>query len=407
MFEPGDMVDWVIYRVEAVRDRRGWRQTATRRRNSNGWFEVREGTVVGRSDRPEILRIGVGVPTLSVAAVRALCSMLRAHSAAICGARSEVLTIRGPVWRSVEAVSAHLGTILCPLILERFDCLLPMPDSSQARRGSGEASVIDYAESIAMMFAWEAAVGRHVLLRSAIKKRLAEIAASWMARLDEHIRLANEADIPDFRRLGREILRAEVAEWALSQAGAPEHSNAILQRANRVARDAVKWAAQVFERFRVTPDELSHFDAVATLTAVDEMLVVILRVHDSDRMEREAGSHPFVLTIGEQAVQEFVRGLGHMTGRYLQIADQYLLADGAPGAFVASVLRVLDRIRRVELLLVPVAEALQIRMASETTASRMIAMRDRLRRETMGADASRDHLMRLEILDAALGSIRT
>lgn len=354
----------------------------------------------------QILQIGAGVPTLSVAAVRGLCGMLRAHSAAIRGARSEVLTIRGPVWRSVEAVSAHLATCLCPVLLDRFDRLLPMPDSSQARRGAGEASVIDYAEAIAMVFAWEAAVGRHVLVRTEIKKRLAGIAASWMARLEEHIRLANEADIPDFRRLGREILRAEVAEWALAQAGAPELSNAILQRANRVARDAVKWAAQVFERFRVTPDELSHFDAVATLTAVDEMLVVILRVHDSDRMEREAGSHPFVLTIGEQAVQEFVKGLGHMTGRYLQIADQYLLADGAPGAFVASVLRVLDRILRVELLLVPVAGALKIPLSRDATVSRMVAMRDRLRRRTAAADASADHLLRLEILDAALGSIR-
>lgn len=354
----------------------------------------------------QILSIGAGATVWSEEALRRLCGMLRAHSVAVRNARADMLTIRGPIWRSVEVVSKHLVSDVCPVILDRFDRMLPMADRSQARRADGEASVIQYAEAIAIMFSWEATVGKHVLLRADIQKRLAQIAAAWQKRIDEHLRLANEADIPDFRHLGRDILRAEVAEWALSQAGAPEHSAAILQRANRVARDAVKWAGRVFERFRVTPDELSHFDSVATLTAVDELLVVILRVHDSDRMERESGSHPFVLTIGEQALQEFVTGLGHMTGRYLQIAGQYLLADGAPGAFVVSVLRVLDRILRVEQLLVPVVGDLGIELDHAKTVSRMVAMRDRLRAQTENEAPSADHMARLEILDATLGSIR-
>ena len=407
MFAPGDMLTWAIYRLEAIRDRRGdvWRPPADGV-DMGGSKADRTRASIDSIDR-QILNIGAGATVWSDEALRRLCGMLRVHAVAVRNARADSLTIRGPVWRSVEAVSGHLASDVCPVFLDRFERMLPMADRSQALRADGEASVIQYAEAIAMVFSWEATVGKHVLLRASIQKRLAEIAAAWQRRIDEHLRLANEADIPDFRHLGRDILRAEVAEWALSQAGAPEHSAAILQRANRVARDAVKWAARVFERFRVTPDELSHFDAVATLAAVDELLVVILRVHDSDRMERESGSHPFVLTIGEQALQEFVTGLRHMTGRYLQIADQHLLADGAPGSFVSSVLRVLDRILRVEHLLVPVVAALGVEIDHAGTISRMAALQDRLRARIAKGDPSPDHLARFDILDAALGSVRT
>jgi len=391
-----------VYRHESIRARQGERRWEAAASCDMGGSKSERTRLSIDSIDQQILTIGEGVPSLSEDALRRLCGMLRVHSVAVRNARSDMLTIRGPVWRSVEAVSKHLASCVCPILLDRFGGLLPMADRSQVRRGDGEASVIAYAEAIAMVFAWEATVGKHVLLRAEIKKRLAEIAESWTARIDKHIQLANEVDIPDFRQLGREILRAEVAEWALSQAGAPALATAVLQRANRVARDAVKWAAKVFERFRATPDELSHFDAVATLAAVDELLVVILRVQDSDRAEREAGSHPFVLTIGEQALQEFVNGLGHMTGRYLQIAEQHLLADGAPGAFVVSVLRVLDRIQRVERLLVPVADALKIQLQREATISRMVAMRDKLRGAAGTAREPRDHVARLAILDAAL-----
>lgn len=365
---------------------------------------TRTQTSIASIDR-QILTIGADTRTLSVEALPRLSAMLRVHAAAVRSARADMLTIRGPVWRSVEAVSRHLECCVCPLALERFANLLPMADNTQRMRAEGEASVIDYAEAIAMMFAWEATVGRHVLLRAAIQKRLGQVATTCLERIDEHLQLANDVDIPDFRRLGREILRVEVAEWALRLAGAPEHSGALLQRANRVARDSVKWAARVFERFRSTPDELSHFDAVATLTAVDELLVVILRVHDSDRTEREAGSHPFVLTIGEQALQEFVAGLGHMTARYLQIAEQHLQADGAPGAFVVSVLRVLERILRVGHVLQPVVDGLKIHLRQDATIARMVAMRDKLQACTATARGSPDHLARLAILDGALASV--
>lgn len=355
----------------------------------------------------QILTIGAGTGTLSESSLRRLCAMLRVHSSAIREARSDLLTIRGPVWRSMEGVSKHLAICLCPLVLDRFGAMLPMADRSQATRADGEASVIDYAEAIAMVFAWEATVGKHVVLRAEIKKRLAEIAAARVARVEELLRLGSDADIPDFRLLGREILRAEVAEWALTQAGAPELSAAVLQRANRVARHAVTWAARVFERFRSSPDELSHFDAVATLTAVDELLVVILRVQEGDRLEREAGSHPFVLTIGEQALQEFVTGLARMTGRYLQIAEQNLLADGAAGAFVVSVLRVLDRVLRVGHLLLPVVEGLAVHLDHRGTVQRMAAMRGRLRQAAAGPKALPDHGRRLEILETALAAVGT
>src|SRR3546814_18790899 len=69
---------------------------------------------------------------------------------------------------------------------------------------------------------------------------------------------------------------------------------------------------------------LFRSDVVATVSAVDDLLVVILRVMESDRDARQAGSHPFVLTLGEQALQDFVNGLQHMTNRYLDIVDRHL-----------------------------------------------------------------------------------
>src|SRR3546814_14037398 len=82
-------------------------------------------------------------------------------------------------------------------------------------------------------------------------------------------------------------------------------------------------------------------------SAVDDLLVVILRVMESDRDARQAGSHPFVLTLGEQALQDFVNGLQHMTNRYLDIVDRHLVGDGAAGSFAMSVLQVLRRILRL------------------------------------------------------------
>lgn len=352
----------------------------------------------------QILEIGAGARYLSSDALSRLEAMLRVHSAAVRGARAEMLTIRGPIWRSVEAVSKHLAACVLPLVLDRLGRLLPTADRAHGKRAPAEASVIDYAEAVAAIFAWEARVGKHVLLRSAVQQGLAELTARWIERIEAHRQYENDADIPDFRQLGREILRAEVAEWAMTLAGAPEHSRAILQRADRVARQSVTWAARVFERFRDDPDELSHFDAVATLAAVDELLLVILRVHDSDCCEREAGSHPFVLTIGEQAVQDFVTGLAHMTGRYLQIADQYLLESGPPGAFVNSVLQVLDRILKIEKVLQPVAGTLGIAVDYTATVARMRAQRDRLVAALATPKAASDHATRLAVLEKALAS---
>src|SRR3546814_1235507 len=88
-------------------------------------------------------------------------------------------------------------------------------------------------------------------------------------------------------------------------------------------------------------------------SAVDDLLVVILRVMESDRDARQAGSHPFVLTLGEQALQDFVNGLQHMTNRYLDIVDRHLVGDGAAGSFAMSVLQVLRRILRLGHALAP------------------------------------------------------
>jgi hypothetical protein len=352
-----------------------------------------------------ILSIGQGGGALPTVSVNQMIAMLDTHGRAVRDARADHLTIRGPIWQSVETISRHLQTCFCPLVLERFDRLLPTSDRTFAQRDADEASLIDYAEAVAAVYAWEAAVGKHVLLRSEIRKRLQSVSAACLARIDAHLSIADEADIPDFRQLAREILRAEVAEWVLSLAGAPEHSTKILQRASRAARQSVAWAGRVFERFRTDPDEFSHFDAVATLAAVDELLVVILRVHDSDRMERASGSHPFVLTIGEQALQEFVTGLEHMTARYLEIAEDHLLASGAAGAFVLSVLQVLQRILRLDHVLLPVVSVVGIEMSHRATVARMAEMRAKLQASLGTHKAPPDALKRLGILDTALSSV--
>lgn len=353
----------------------------------------------------QILRIGAERAWLSGEDVAQLLAMLGVHAAAVRNARSEALTIRGPVWRSMEAVSKHLVERLGPLVLDRFEALLPSGDKGRGNRQAGEASVIDYAETVAAAFAWETNVGKHVLVRAAIKTRLARVAAACVARIERHLGFENDTDIPDFRPLGREILRAEVAEWAFRLAGAPEHSETIVQRASRVARQSVTWAARVFERFRTDPDELSHFDAVATVAAVDDLLLVILHVHESDQAERDAGSHPFVLTIGEQALRDFVTGLSHMTARYLQIAEQNLLEGGAPGAFVMSVLQVLERILRVESVLGPVVGPLGIELDHEATVKRMLAMRRKLLAVIDTPRANREHAARLAAIDRALPAV--
>jgi hypothetical protein len=239
----------------------------------------------------------------------------------------------------MEAVSKHLVERLGPLVLDRFEALLPSGDKGRGNRQAGEASVIDYAETVAAAFAWETNVGKHVLVRAAIKTRLARVAAACVARIERHLGFENDTDIPDFRPLGRDLL------------------------------------------------------------------LVILHVHESDQAERDAGSHPFVLTIGEQALRDFVTGLSHMTARYLQIAEQNLLEGGAPGAFVMSVLQVLERILRVESVLGPVVGPLGIELDHEATVKRMLAMRRKLLAVIDTPRANREHAARLAAIDRALPAV--
>lgn len=353
----------------------------------------------------QILSIGEGTEALSPATVGRIVVTLGLHARAIRDARSDHLTIRGPVWRSVEVISGHLVAHVCPLVLTRFGDLLPTIDGTCAIRGDDEASVIEYADAVAAIFDWEQTVGRHVLLRTVIRKRLAGTAAMCVARVDAHMKFANDVDIPDFRRLGRELLCAEVADWALRVAGASDHAAAIALRANRAARQSVTWAARVFRKFTTSPDELSHFDAVATLAAVDELLAVLMRVQESDRQEREKGSHPFVQTIGEQALQEFVAGLDGMTHRYLEIAEQNLLKSGTAGAFVLSVLQVLLRILRLGHVLAPVLHGVGIGMGHEATVARMTAMQVKLRKFQAPKHSASEFQARSRILDTALASV--
>jgi len=224
-------------------------------------------------------------------------------------------------------------------------------------------------------------------------------------RIESHTRLSTDADIPDVRLLARDILRIEAVEWAVEIAGGPGQSEALRLLAHRAARQAVIWAGTVFRRFKAGPDEFSHFDAVATLSAVDDLLVVILRVIESDRDDRKAGSHPFVLTLGEQAIQEFVDGLKHMTNRYLEMAEQNLILGGAPGAFVRSILLVLQRILRLGHALLPSVDVMQIRLNHEATLVRMVAMRAKLRSAQTMPGASRDLQTRLSVLEDALAEV--
>ena len=296
---------------------------------------------------------------------------------------------------------------MSPTVLDRFDRLLPSGEATAERRADGEASVIEYAEAIATIFAWEAAVGRDAKLRSGIRKRLLATSTAIMLRIESHVSLVYEADIPDFRQLGRELLRAEVADWAFRLAAAPDEATEIMKRANRAARQSIAWAGRVFERFKVEPDEFSHFDAVATIAAVDELLVAILRVHDGDQTERKAGSHPFVLTIGQQALQEFVTGLEHMTGRYLEIAEANLCQGGTAGAFVRSVLQVLQRILRLERVLAPVADAVGVELRYHATLKLLAVMRSKLRSVAGTPAAPSDCGDRVVLLEAILESAGT
>lgn len=354
----------------------------------------------------QILAIGRGALTLSADKVDRLRGLLDVHGGEIRSARSGSLDLRTIAARSARAVAGHLAAHVCPLCLPRFAALLPITDAlDAAHRNPGEATAADYGDLIAAMFQWEAGAGDDSRLRAAIRQRMAGIVRTCRERIEQRLQVDNASDIPDVRLLARDILRVEAVEWAVEVAAGQGQAEPLRQLAHRAARQAVQWAGTVFERFKAGPDEFSHFDAVATLSAVDDLLVVILRVLESDRDARRAGSHPFVLTLGEQAMQDFVTGLQHMTGRYLDIADQHLVSGGAAGSFVLSVLQVLQRILRLGHALVPTVDMLEMRTNHEAALVRMVAMRARLRSSLQMPGASRDYEARLAVLDAALADV--
>ncbi len=354
----------------------------------------------------QILAVGRGPVTFTAEALDRLRVLLEVHAAELRSARAGSMAMRGIAARSAAAVAGHLAACPGPLALRRLAALLPITDDEGGGgRGTDEATATDYAQGISAMAAWEASVGPDSRLRGAVQKAMGRITRTCRERIESHMHLSTDDDIPDVRLLARDILRIEAVEWAVEIAGGPGQSEGLRVLAHRAARQSVIWAGTVFRRFKVGPDEFSHFDAVATLSAVDDLLVVILRVLESDRDDRKAGSHPFVLTLGEQAIQEFVDGLEHMTNRYLEMAEQNLLLGGAPGAFVRSVLLVLQRILRLGHALMPSVNVMEIRLNHEATLVRMVAMRAKLRSAQTMPGASQDLQTRLSVLDNALAEV--
>jgi len=353
----------------------------------------------------QILSIGPDRSTLTADAVDRLRDMVTAHADAVQLARGEAPAARIHADRSAAAVAGHLTATVCPLVLARFRALLPIVGGDAPGRSPGEASAADYAEAIACLFAWETAVGPDTRLRAAIQDRMSAVTRACRARIEQHMRVDGEDDFPDVRLLARDILRVEAVEWAVTLAGGASRAADLRHLAHGAARRAVQWAGRVFERFKAKPDEFTHYDAVATLSAVDDLLVVILRVLESDRDDRLAGSHPFVLTLGEQALQDFVDGLEHMTRRYLEIAEANLLSEGPAGAFTLSVLQLLRRVLRLGHALLGSVDIQEVRLNHDATVKRMVALRDWLRASVEQPGTPADHAVRLAEIEGALADI--
>ena len=353
----------------------------------------------------QILSVGEGAAPLTPDGLDRLRVLLEVHASELRSARAGSMALRGIAARSTAAVAAHLVNGPGPLALSRLAALLQISDDEGADRGPDEATATDYAHGVAAMAGWEASVGPDSRLRGTIQKAMAAITRTCRDRIDSHMQPNTDDDIPDVRLLARDILRIEAVEWAVEIAGCRGQAEGLRVLAHRAARQSVVWAGTVFRRFKAGPDEFSHFDAVATLSAVDDLLVVILRVLDSDRDDRKAGSHPFVLTLGEQAIQDFVDGLQHMTNRYLEMAEQNLLVGGAPGAFVRSVLLVLQRVLRLGHALLQSVNIMEIRANHEATLVRVVAMRAKLRAAQTMPGASRDLQTRLAVIEDALAEV--
>jgi hypothetical protein len=353
----------------------------------------------------QILSVRPDHAALTADGLDRLRAMVTAHADAVHLGRIEAPASRGHAERSAKAVSDHLVAAICPVLLARFCALLPIVGGETPGRSTDEASATDYADAIATVFSWESVAGPDTRLRAAIQDRLAAITRTCRLRIEQHLRVGSDQDFPDVRLLARDILRVEAVEWAVSVAGGASRAADLRHLAHHAARQAVQWAGRVFDRFKMAPDEFTHFDAVATLSAVDDLLVVILRVLESDRDDRLAGSHPFVLTLGEQALQDFVDGLERMTGRYLDIAEANLLADGAAGAFVLSVLQLLRRVLRLEHALLVSVDIMEVRLNHEATLKRLVALRDWLRASLAQPGAPKGHAVRLAEIEAALADI--
>lgn len=352
----------------------------------------------------QIIQTFNGQAALAAGEPDQLRAMLQAHGDELRAARADSLAMREAAEQSAATVATHLAEVIGTMLLARLSAALPVSDDPEAVRSAGEASAVDYAEATAAVFAWEAAVGSHTRLRGMIQSRLNAITRACRTRIETHLRVRSDDDFPDVRLLARDILRIEAVEWVVGIAGGPAQARELRQLAHHAARQAVQWAGRVFERFQAEPDEFSHFDAVATLSAVDDLLVVILRVLESDQDDRRAGSHPFVLTLGEQALQDFANGLEHMSRRYLEIAEAHLLAEGAAGAFVLSVLQLLQRILRLGHALLLSVDVMEIHLNHAATRRRTAALRATLQKALAKPGASKDYPARLAVLDNALAS---
>lgn len=325
---------------------------------------------------------------------------LSAHAAMVRSAQAGDGEQRRAATRSIATVEQHLAKALLPAAVRQFRELNPVANRAEAPVADLDtATIVDLADLLAAIGRWEFALNRQTVLRAEIHKALSAMVSQCKARLTPYLELSD--DTLDVRIASRDLLRIEAVHWAVEAAGGQSQAAMIRDLSNQTARRAILHAARIFTRFTDDPDEFHHFDAVGAVSAVDDLLVLLLQVLEGDRTARDKGVDPFVLTIEEQALQDFVTGLQAMTQRYAAMAGENILATGPAASFIDSVVKVLQRIASLVASLSGIVQVMELGLNQQELSLKLRKMRDRLRRHLKGTE-DRQLRSRLQTLEEAL-----
>ncbi|MBI1209149.1 MAG: hypothetical protein GC191_17895 [Azospirillum sp.] len=241
------------------------------------------------------------------------------------------------------ALTGHLLPALRDEILARVN--RQSPDGS-TQGEADRASVIDVIEAFRSLTEWLAQDKGFQRARVLLRETGAGLAAAVETATAGLPAEIEAGDLPHLGALSLALLRLDMIQWMLELLGETRPMAAVGRRAREIARITLDRAASTLEKFLGDRDLMNMFDAVAVISQVDDLIVVVQRVIDG---RAEPGDEPthFVVPIDEQVLIRFADALWLMSDQLCRIVLRSVGRLDASERYFTSLMRQIEYLFRL------------------------------------------------------------